>query len=121
MNMRERKQTKYNAESVDRLFGVMFETLWLPVYDARCHDAAYVEFGRCARRAVVLLSTTDPATCGEEDFAALRFALCELRRSVDRIAASGRFAPARCRAAREVVGQLVGEVENSARGVKVCE
>ena len=58
----ERKMLKCNAEFVDIVFHLMFETFWVAPYDLRRDFPALVNFERHARRASVLLGKIDFAS-----------------------------------------------------------
>lgn len=52
---------KNNPALVAAVFRLMFETLWIPLYDRRKCNALVVDFELCARSAVIRLAATDLA------------------------------------------------------------
>lgn len=58
----ERKMLKCNAELVDIVFRLMFETFWVAPYDLRRDFPVLVNFERHARHASVLLGKIDFAS-----------------------------------------------------------
>ena len=64
MRKSERKMSKCNAEFVETIFGLMFETFWMAPYDPRRSDPVMACFERRARHPTALpcQTTLTPAT-----------------------------------------------------------
>ena len=106
MRKSERKMSKCNAEFVEMIFGLMFETFWMAPYDPRRSDPVMACFERRARCASVLLGKTDFASATEAQLYEARKAVAELEESVQRIGGSGLFPRADCAEALERVRRI---------------
>ena len=95
--------SKCNAEFVETVFGLMFETFWMAPYDPRRSDPVLAGFERRARVASVLLGKTDFASATETQRYEVRKAVAELEESVQQIAATGLFRNKDCAEALERV------------------
>ncbi len=98
--------SKCNAEFVEMIFGLMFETFWMAPYDPRRSDPVLASFERRARCASVLLGKTDFASATEAQLYEARKAVAELEESVQRIGGSGLFPRADCAEALEQVRRI---------------
>ena len=106
MRKSERKMSKCNAEFVEMIFGLMFETFWMAPYDPRRSDPVLASFERRARCVSVLLGKTDFASATEAQLYEARKAVAELEESVQRIGGSGLFPRADCAEALEQVRRI---------------
>ncbi len=97
---------KCNAEFVDVLFRLMFETFWVAPYDQRRDYPALVNFERYARRASVLLGKIDLAAASEAQLYELRRTVSALGQAVRQITESHLFSPVECAEALELVGRI---------------
>lgn len=96
MNSCERKMLKCNAEAVDAVFRMMFETFWVVPYDRRRGHPALIAFEHAARQAALLLSSTDPAAASAAQLRRLEESLTTLTRRIEGLAASDLFSEAEC-------------------------
>ena len=103
--MKNKVMPKYNAGVVDTVFCLMFETLWTAPYDRRRGNPLLVDFECRARRAAVVLSTTDLAAADGAQLREVSEAVGALDASVRRIVDAGVFSPGRCALA---LGQMKG-------------
>ena len=97
---------KCNAEFVDVIFRLMFETFWVPTYDRRRSDPLLIEFERCARHTSVLLGATDDALATEIQLRALGKAVDALEQSVLKVIEARLFLTDVCNEALEFVAQI---------------
>ena len=102
----ERKMLKCNAEFVDIVFHLMFETFWVAPYDLRRDFPALVNFERHARRASVLLGKIDFASASGAQIYELGKTVAALDRAVRQIAEARLFSPVECAEALELVGRI---------------
>lgn len=92
-----RKRTgKHNAELVEAVFRLMFEILWVAPYDRCRGNAAWREFDLTARRAVLLLASTDFAAASPEQLGTVLRTAELLVRCIGRFGQEHLFPPARC-------------------------
>ena len=82
----ERKMLKCNAELVDIVFRLMFETFWVAPYDLRRDFPVLVNFERHARHASVLLGKIDFASASGAQIYELGKTVAALDRAVRQIA-----------------------------------
>ena len=106
MRNAERGVLKFNAEVVDMVFGLMFETFWVPPYDRRRGNSLLVDFERQARRTLLLLCTTDTASASESQLRTLWVAADELVWGVERITQAGLFPSRECAEAQRLIRQI---------------
>ena len=85
----ERKMLKCNAELVDIVFRLMFETFWVAPYDLRRDFPVLVNFERHARHASVLLGKIDFASASGAQIYELGKTVAALDRAVRQIAPPG--------------------------------
>ena len=104
----ERKMLKCNAELVDIIFRLMFETFWVAPYDLRRDFPVLVNFERHARHASVLLGKIDFASASGAQIYELGKTVAALDRAVRQIAEARLFSPVECAEAQELVGQIGG-------------
>ena len=97
---------KCNAEFVDIVFHLMFETFWVAPYDLRRDFPALVNFERHARRASVLLGKIDFASASGAQIYELGKTVAALDRAVRQIAEARLFSPVECAEALELVGRI---------------
>ena len=95
--------SKCNAEFVETIFGLMFETFWMAPYDPRRSDPVMACFERRARYASTKLASATEAQLYE-----LRKAVADLEESVQWIGGSGLFPRADCTEALERVRRIRG-------------
>ena len=88
----ERKMLKCNAELVDIVFRLMFETFWVAPYDLRRDFPVLVNFERHARHASVLLGKIDFASASGAQIYELGKTVAALDRAVRQIAEARLFA-----------------------------
>lgn len=79
---------KNNPALVAAVFRLMFETLWIPLYDRRKCNALVVDFELCARSAVIRLAATDLAAASGGELDEMRYAVECLLRSIERLDAA---------------------------------
>ena len=79
---------KNNPILVAAVFRLMFETLWIPLYDRRKCNALVVDFELCARSAVIRLAATDLAAASGVELDEMRYAVECLLRSIERLDAA---------------------------------
>ena len=108
MRKSERKMSKCNAEFVETIFGLMFETFWMAPYDPRRSDPVMACFERRARYASALLGKTKLASATEVQLYELRKAVADLEESVQWIGGSGLFPRADCTEALDRVRRTRG-------------
>jgi len=92
----ERKMLKCNAELVDIVFRLMFETFWVAPYDLRRDFPVLVNFERHARHASVLLGKIDFASASGAQIYELGKTVAALDRAVRQIAEARLFSPVEC-------------------------
>lgn len=97
----ERKMLKCNAELVDIVFRLMFETFWVAPYDLRRDFPVLVNFERHARHASVLLGKIDFASASGAQIYELGKTVAALDRAVRQIAEARLFSPVECAEAQE--------------------
>ena len=102
----ERKMLKCNAELVDIVFRLMFETFWVAPYDLRRDFPVLVNFERHARHASVLLGKIDFASASGAQIYELGKTVAALDRAVRQIAEARLFSPVECAEAQELVGRI---------------
>ena len=102
----ERKMLKCNAEFVDIVFHLMFETFWVAPYDLRRDFPVLVNFERHARHASVLLGKIDFASASGAQIYELGKTVAALDRAVRQIAEARLFSPVECAEALELVGRI---------------
>ena len=102
----ERKMLKCNAELVDIVFRLMFETFWVAPYDLRRDFPVLVNFERHARHASVLLGKIDFASASGAQIYELGKTVAALNRAVRQIAEARLFSPVECAEAQELVGRI---------------
>lgn len=95
--------SKCNVEFVETVFSLMFETFWTAPYDRRRGNPLLGDFDRRARRAVIVLSSTDLASATGAQLRDVAEAVVELEESVQRIAGTGLFRSRECAEALERV------------------
>ena len=95
--------SKCNAEFVETVFCLMFETFWMAPYDPRRSDPVLACFERRARCASVLLGKTDLASATGAQLREVAKAVAELEESVQQIAGTGLFRSRECAEALERV------------------
>ena len=106
MRKSKRKTAKCNAEFVETVFVLMFETFWMAPYDPRKSDPVLACFERRARYASVLLGKTDFASATEAQLYEVRRAVAELEDAVRQIGGAGLFPRADCSEALERVRRI---------------
>lgn len=87
---------KSNAEFVDVVFSLMFDTFWVPPYDRRRSHPVLIDFERRARHTSLLLSITDTASASEAQMRELQQAVALLAQSVGRLGEENLFVPGVC-------------------------
>lgn len=87
---------KCNAEFVDLVFGLMFETFWVPPYDRRRRDPVLVDFSNNARHTSLLLSSVDLATASPVQLHEMQVAVTALMHCIGRLGESGLFPAGEC-------------------------
>ena len=97
---------KCNAELVDIVFRLMFETFWVAPYDLRRDFPVLVNFERHARHASVLLGKIDFASASGAQIYELGKTVAALDRAVRQIAEARLFSPVECAEAQELVGRI---------------
>lgn len=95
--------SKCNAEFVETVFCLMFETFWMAPYDPRRSDPVLACFERRARSVSVLLGKTDLASATEAQLREVARAVAGLEESVGQIAGTGLFRSRDCAEALEQI------------------
>ena len=117
----ERKMLKCNAELVDIVFRLMFETFWVAPYDLRRDFPVLVNFERHARHASVLLGKIDFASASGAQIYELGKTVAALDRAVRQIAEARLFSPVECAEAQELVGRpVILADKNTPADVRSC-
>ena len=98
--------SKCNAEFVETVFCLMFETFWVAPYDLRRDFPVLVNFERHARHASVLLGKIDFASASGAQIYELGKTVAALDRAVRQIAEARLFSPVECAEAQELVGRI---------------
>ena len=97
---------KCNAEFVNGMFRLKFETFWMTPYDPRRDYPVMVNFDRQVRQVSMLLGKTDLATASGAQLLELERAVSALGEAVRGIAEAHLFSPRDCAEGLDLVGRI---------------